>query len=114
MQISDISMNSRSSIFFTTFEGKEAAGLNGPAVASAGSCGVRVVGTCSLGGLVAEVTATSRSKPDGEGMKIGILESILAEVKIVLPVGNGAGWGWKVSVMVIPELIMSHGPALAL
>ena len=65
MQISDISMNSRLSIFSTTFEGKEAAGLNGPAAASAGSCGVRVVG--SLGGLAAEAAAASRSKPDGEG-----------------------------------------------
>ena len=68
----------------------------------------------SLGRLVAEVTGASRSKPNGEGVKIGILESILAEVEIVLPVGNGAGVGWKVSVMVIPELIVSHGPALAL
>ena len=73
-----------------------------------------MVGT--LGGLVAEVAAAStcRSKPDGEGVKIGILESILAEVEIILPVGNGAGWGWKLSVMIIAELIVSHRPALAL
>ena len=46
----------------------------------------------SLGGLAAEAAAASRSKLDGEGVKIGILESILAEVEIVHPVGNGAGW----------------------
>ena len=42
----------------------------------------------------------------GKGVEIGILKSILAEVEIILPVGNGAGWGWKVSIMVIPGLVV--------
>ena len=111
MQISDI-LNSRFCIFYTTFEGKEATGLNGQAATSAGSCGVRVEG--SLNGVVAEEATASRSKPNGEGVKIGIMESIAAEVEIVLPVGNGAGWGWKVSVIVNPELIMQRRPAVTL
>ena len=64
MQISDI-LNSRFCIFYTTFEGKEATGLNGQAATSAESCGVRVVG--SLNGVVAEEASASRSKPDGGG-----------------------------------------------
>ena len=111
MQISDI-LNSRFCIFYTTFEGKEATGLSGPAATSAGSCGVRVAG--SLNGMVAKEATASRSKPDGEGVKIGIMESIAAEVEIVLPVGNGVGWGWKVSVIVNPELIMQRRPAVTL
>ena len=47
-------------------------------------------------------------------MKIGIMESIATEVEIVLPVGNGAGWGWKVSVIVNLELIMQRRPAVTL
>ena len=84
MPISDISTNSRSRIFFTTFEGNVAAGLNGPAAAGEGSCGVRVSG--GSGGVAAETAAASRSKPDDEGVKIRILESMEAEVEIAHPV----------------------------
>ena len=84
MQISNILTNSRSRIFFTTFEGNVAAGLNGPAATGEGSCRVRVSG--GLGGMVAEAAAASRSKPDDEGVKIGILENVEAEVEIARPV----------------------------
>jgi hypothetical protein len=72
MVISDISTNSRSSIFLTIFSGKEAAGLNVPVVSLEDSV--------ALGGLsAAAAAAASRSSPDvglpagvGLGMPVGL------------------------------------------
>ena len=67
-EISDISTNSSSRIFLTTFCGRDAAGLNGPLASRE-----LVLELEGSGGEAADAAAASMSSPDAEGVIIGSL-----------------------------------------
>ena len=80
IDISAISTNSNSSIFFTTFGSSEVAGLKGPVAEIAGSWSGKL--RVCYGGDAWATADASRSSPDDEGVKMGSLEAAEATVFI--------------------------------
>ena len=77
IEISDISIKSKSRIFLTTLGGSEAAGLKGPATDSGRSWGVSE-GVVMLDGVLAVAAVASSSSPGADRVKMGIFVSIEA------------------------------------
>ena len=80
----DISTNSRSRIFFTTFCGRDAAGLNG--LLARRGLGVKLVG---LGYEAADAAAANMSSPDVGGVIMG---SLVIGLSVCGPARSRGGW----------------------
>ena len=74
LEISDISVNSKSKIFFTTLGGRVVVGLKGPAVSS--ELGAHITDSGNWGGVAAEAVVVSSSSPDADSVKMGSLTHV--------------------------------------